>query len=97
LWTYRRLHGSYPETAFEEVIEVNRPGTWTINAETVQVDFHFSDFPTNQALGRGFLLGGTMGWLCVQKKAHHLPLVVRAVGHFDSHHDRGVHVFKLGA
>jgi hypothetical protein len=24
--------GSYPETAFEEVIEANRRGTWTINA-----------------------------------------------------------------
>ena len=23
----RRLHGSYPETAFEEVIEANRRGT----------------------------------------------------------------------
>jgi len=25
-----RLHGSYPETVFEEVIETNRGGTWTI-------------------------------------------------------------------
>jgi hypothetical protein len=36
-WTYRRLYGSYLATAFEEVIEANRRGTWTINAETVQV------------------------------------------------------------
>ena len=27
-----RLHGSYPETTFEEGIEANRHGTWTINA-----------------------------------------------------------------
>jgi hypothetical protein len=30
-----RLYGSYPETAFEEVIEANRRGTWTINAVIV--------------------------------------------------------------
>jgi len=33
----RQLLGSYAETAFEEVIEGNRRGTWTINALTVQV------------------------------------------------------------
>ena len=32
-----RLRGSYPETAFEEVIEANRRGTWTINAPTGEV------------------------------------------------------------
>jgi hypothetical protein len=31
-WANRRLHGSYAETAFEEVIEANHRGTWTINA-----------------------------------------------------------------
>jgi len=30
----RRLHESYAETAFEEVIEANRRGTWAINAVT---------------------------------------------------------------
>src|SRR5580658_9519081 len=30
----RRLRGRYAETAFEEVIEANRRGTWTINAQT---------------------------------------------------------------
>jgi hypothetical protein len=28
----RRRRGRYAETAFEEVIEANRRGTWTINA-----------------------------------------------------------------
>jgi hypothetical protein len=32
-----RLHRSYPETAFEGVIEVNRRATWTIN-ELIEVD-----------------------------------------------------------
>jgi hypothetical protein len=26
------LHGSYPETAFDKLIEANRGGTWAINA-----------------------------------------------------------------
>jgi hypothetical protein len=30
-----RLHVSYRETAFEEVIEANRCGTWTINASAL--------------------------------------------------------------
>jgi hypothetical protein len=30
-------NGSYPETAFEDVIEANRRCTWTVNAETGQV------------------------------------------------------------
>jgi hypothetical protein len=30
-----RLQGSYAETAFEEVIEANRRGTWTINAAVI--------------------------------------------------------------
>jgi len=34
-----RLHGSYPETAFKEVIEAWRRGTWTINAVTVEVKY----------------------------------------------------------
>ena len=36
-----RLHGNYLETAFEEVIEANRRGAWTINVVTVHVDFKF--------------------------------------------------------
>jgi hypothetical protein len=34
-----RLHGSFPETTFEEGIEANRRGTWTISAVTGEVDF----------------------------------------------------------
>jgi hypothetical protein len=37
LCTSGRLHGSYAETAFEEVIESNRRGTWTIDAVTGHV------------------------------------------------------------
>ena len=33
-----RLHGSYPETAFEEVIEVYRRGIETINVQIGQVE-----------------------------------------------------------
>jgi hypothetical protein len=34
-----RLYGSYPKTAFEEVIKSNRRGTWTIDALTGDADF----------------------------------------------------------
>jgi hypothetical protein len=37
LCPHRRQTGSYPETAFEQLIEANRHGTWTINAVTGKV------------------------------------------------------------
>ena len=40
--TYCRLHGSYAETAFEEVIEANRRGTWTIDAVIGEVKCYIS-------------------------------------------------------
>jgi hypothetical protein len=35
----RAIGGNWPETAFEEVIDINRRGPWTINALTGQVEF----------------------------------------------------------
>jgi hypothetical protein len=52
-WLDGRLHGSYPEPAFEDVIEANRRFTWTINAVTGKVDSdqkHLSDYATNREL-----------------------------------------------
>jgi hypothetical protein len=51
-----QLHGSYPETAFEEVIETDRGGTWTSNAQTGEVKSpknQMSGFPTYQDLTHG--------------------------------------------
>jgi len=36
-WAVGQQTGSYPEAAFEEMIEANRHGTWTINVVTGKV------------------------------------------------------------
>ncbi|MGB8799593.1 MAG: hypothetical protein WCC97_02805 [Candidatus Acidiferrales bacterium] len=48
-------HGSYAETAFKEVIEANRRGTWTLNTQTGHVktaENQMSGYATYQELAR---------------------------------------------